>query len=154
MYNVGPYTFAPFKVVWREQSSLLTAAVVEAPKVGKTVVPDHKLMLCACESAEEAHHVCALLNSSPAQFIVKSYAIETSISTHVLNYVRIPKFNPKDKVHARLAESSAACHAAVGSASDEKMAALETANDELAAQLWNLSAPELKDIKFSLADLQ
>lgn len=154
MYNVGPYTFAPFKVVWREQSSLLTAAVVEAPKVGKIVVPDHKLMLCGCESAEEAHHVCALLNSSPAQFIVKSYAIETSISTHVLNYVGIPKFNPKDKVHVRLAESSAACHASVGSATDEEMAALETANDELAAQLWNLSTAELKDIKFSLADLQ
>jgi hypothetical protein len=154
VYNVGPYTFAPFKVVWREQSSLLTAAVVEAPKVGKIVVPDHKLMLCGCESAEEAHHVCALLNSNPAQFIVKSYAIETSVSTHVLNYVRIPKFNPKDKIHVSLAASSAACHAAVGSASDEKMAALETANDELAAQLWNLSTPELKDIKSSLTDLQ
>lgn len=154
MYNVGPYTFAPFKVVWREQSSVLTAAVVEAPKVGKIVVPDHKLMLCACENAEEAHHVCALLNSSPAQFIVKSYAIETSISTHVLNYVRIPKFNPKDKLHVRLAESSAACHAAAASASDSDLSALEAANDELVAQLWNLSAAELKDIQSSLADLR
>ena len=154
IYNVGPYTFTPFKVVWREQASMLTAAVVESPKIGNIVVPDHKLMLCPCDSAEEAHYVCALLNSSLAQFIVKSYALETSVSTHVLNYVRIPKFNPKDKVHVRLAESSAASHGNVGSASDEKMAALETANDELAAQLWNLSAAELKDIKFSLADLQ
>src|SRR5205823_4617425 len=113
MYNVGPYTFAPWKVVWREQTSFLTAAVVKKPKGRNAVVPDHKLMLCPCESGEEAHYVCALLNSSPAQFIVKSYALETSISTHVLNYVRIPKFDAKDKLHVRLADSSVACQAAV-----------------------------------------
>ena len=154
IYNVGPYTFTPFKVVWREQSSVLTAAVVEAPKVGNVVIPDHKLMLCPCDTAAEAHYVCALLNSSPAQFIVKSYAIETSISTHVLDHVRIPKFDPNEKLHVGLAESSATCHTAAPSATDAELTALETANDELAARLWNLSAVELKDIRESLRDLQ
>ena len=50
-------------------------------------------------------------------------------------------------------EVCAACHAAVPSAGDSDLSAIETANDELAAKLWNLSAAELKDIKSSLADL-
>ena len=154
MYNVGPYTFAPFKVVWREVANDIHAGVAEPPKDGeKVVVPDHTLIAVACENREEAHFVCALLNSSPANFIVRGY-VSLHPSPHIMKYICVPKFNSKDKVHVRLAESSSACHAAFGSASDEETTALETANDELAAQLWNLSAAELKDIKFSLADLQ
>ena len=110
-------------------------------------------MLCPCDSLAEAHFICGLLNSSPAEFIVKSYAIETSISAHVLNHISIPKFEPKNKLHARLAESSAACHKATASASDAELESLEAANDALAAELWGLSAAELNDIKTSLADL-
>jgi hypothetical protein len=36
MFNVSDYTFEPFKVVWREQASSVTAAVVEDEKA----VPD------------------------------------------------------------------------------------------------------------------
>jgi methylase of polypeptide subunit release factors len=154
IYNVGPYTFTPFKVVWREQASLLTAAVVESPKIGKIVIPDHKLMLCSCDSAEEAHFVCAFLNSTLAQFIVKSYALETSVSTHVLNYVRIPKFDAKNKQHVRLAENSVACHAVAPSASETDLAKLEKAVNETAAAIWEISDVELRDIESSLADLQ
>jgi hypothetical protein len=111
------------------------------------------LIAVDCESHEEAHFVCALLNSSPANFIVRGY-VALHPSPHIMNYIGIPKFSPKDKLHVLLAESSAACHAAAPSAGDSDLSALETANDELAAQLWNLSAAELKDIKFSLADLQ
>jgi hypothetical protein len=53
-----------------------------------------------------------------------------------------------------LAESSATCHTAAPPATDAELTALETANDELAARLWNLSAVELKGIKESLSDLQ
>jgi Eco57I restriction-modification methylase len=155
MYNVGPYTFSPFKVVWREQASFLTAAVVEAENdLGKPVVPDHKLMLCPCDSAEEAHFVCAFLNSTLAQFIVKSYALETSVSTHVLNYVRIPKFDAKNKQHVRLAENSVACHAAAPCASETDLTKLEKAVNETAAAIWEISDVELRDIESSLADLQ
>lgn len=153
MYNVGPYTFAPSKVVWREQASFLTCAVVGRADGGKPIVPDHKLMICPCGNEEEGHYVCALLNCSIAQFIVKSYALETSVSTHVLNYVCIPKFDAANRLHRLLAQSGAACHAAKAASDDGKLTHLEARNDELAAELWGLSAPELKDIKDSLADL-
>ncbi|MDW8309171.1 MAG: N-6 DNA methylase, partial [Verrucomicrobiales bacterium] len=71
IYNVGPYTFAPYKVVWREQAAFLTAAVSVSPRGQPAVIPDHKLSLCVGSSEDEVHYICALLNSVPSQFIVK-----------------------------------------------------------------------------------
>jgi SAM-dependent methyltransferase len=152
VYAIGPYTFSPFKVVWREVSNSLDAAVCGTHD-SRIAVPDHTLVYIASQSEEEAHYLCALLNSSPANFIVRGY-VALHPSPHIMKYIRIPKFNPKDKVHENLAESSAACHAAAPSATDAELTALETANDELAARLWNLSAVELKDIRESLRDMQ
>ena len=152
VYAIGPYTFSPFKVVWREVSNNLDAAVCGTHD-SRIVVPDHTLVYIASQSEEEAHFLCALLNSSPANFIVRGY-VALHPSPHIMKYIRIPKFDPNDNLHLRLAESSTACHAAAPSATDADLAALETANDELAARLWNLSAIELKEIKRSLSDLQ
>jgi len=152
MYNVGEYTLSAFKVVWREQASFLTAAVVGSHN-GKTIVPDHKLMLTPCNSEPEAHYLCACLSSSISLFTVKSYAIETSISTHVFNYVAIPKFDPANKTHQKLAYLSQQAHKAVVSGDHSKRKEIEQTIDEVAARLWGLTPEELKDIQNSLKDL-
>jgi SAM-dependent methyltransferase len=153
VYNVGFYTFSQHKVVWREQSSLLTAAVASSAAGGKPIVPDHKLMLCPGSSEEEAHYICALLNSVPAQFIVKSYGIETSISTHVFSYISIAAFDSDGKVHRALARNSQACHAAAAGADEARLAELESENLELAAAYWSLGKSEAADIRASLNEL-
>ena len=151
MYNVGTYTFAHFKVLWREVANDIRAGVAEPPKKSdKVIVPDHTLISVGCASHEEAHFVCALLNSSPANFIVRSY-VALHPSPHILNHIRIPQFDPRKKLHVRLAESSEACHSATAAGSD--LESLEITNDALAAELWELSNAELKDIEDSLADL-
>lgn len=152
-YNVGPYTFAPHKVVWREQAAWLTCAVVSDYE-GRMVVPDHKLMLSPFEAEDEAHFVCACLNSSVAQFLVKTYAIETSISTHVFSYLSVPTFDPDQPLHRRLRELSLEAHAAAAAGDGEGLAATEAEIDQLAAQLWGLTDKELRDIQDSLADLR
>ncbi len=83
IYNVGTYTLAPYKVVWREQSREFQAAKISLQDE-RPIIPDHKLMAIACYSEEEADYLAALLGSSPCKLIVKSYAISTSTSTHVL----------------------------------------------------------------------
>jgi len=152
MYNVGPYTLANYKVVWREQASFLTAAVV-GRQDGKPVIPDHKLMLTPCNSENEAHYLCACLSCSIALFTVKSYAIETSISTHVLNYVAIPKFDPANDSHLKLASLSKRAHEATAASEWSKLEEIEQIIDEVAAKLWGLTPEELKDIQNSLKDL-
>ena len=106
---VGTYTFAPWKVVWREQASTMTASVV-GPKNSKPTVPDHKLMLVDCQSEGEAHFVCACLNSSIGQMVAVSYTVEIQMDPHILEHIRIPRYEPKNPVHRRLSELSQEAH--------------------------------------------
>ncbi|MEM0476246.1 MAG: hypothetical protein QW367_01220 [Candidatus Aenigmatarchaeota archaeon] len=39
-----------------------------------------------------------------------SYVIETGISTHILEHVYIPKFNPNNELHLKLSELSKKAH--------------------------------------------
>jgi hypothetical protein len=150
-YNVGPYTFAPYKVVWKEQSSELQCAVLSSFD-GKVIVPDHKLMLVAFDDETEAHYVCGILNSTPAQFVVASYTISIQLGPHLLENIKIPKYNPKNETHKELARLSKQCHEKV--AAGISVTDLEEQIDELGAELWVLSKEELKDIKESLEEMR
>lgn len=153
MYNIGPYTMAKHKVVWREQASEFTCAVVGSTG-RKVVIPDHKLMLVACGSAEEAHFVCGLLSSTPAKYVVASYAISTSTTTHVLKHVAVPAFDPKSRVHRAIAAASAVGHRIASSDDRSEISESRQRIDALAAELWGFSKPEVNDLQASLADLR
>ena len=152
MFDVGPYTFAPWKVVWREQASTMTASVV-SPKNGKPVMPDHKLMLVDCASEDEACFVCACLNSSVGQMVAVSYAVEIQMTPHILEHIRIPRFDPGNPVHGRLAELSKEAHAAAARGDAQGLWAIEAEIDQQAAQVWGLSAEELRAVQESLMEL-
>lgn len=149
MYNVGPYTLAPYKAVWREQARTLTCAVVSSARLPhgepKVVVPDHKVLFVPTEREEEAHYIAALLNSCFARLVVKSYALETSISTHLMNFVRIPQFRPEERLHRDLAALAARLQHTPKSSGE-----LQEEIDRLAAELWGLSARELQAVQREL----
>lgn len=150
-FNIGTYTFAPYKVVWKEQSSEFECAVVSSVD-GRVIVPDHKLMLVPFDNEDESHYVCALLASTIARFIVQAYTISTQQSTHILNNIKIPKYVAENETHKDLARLSKQCHekASAGiSVSD-----LEEQIDELAAELWGLTKEEMKDIRESLEEMR
>jgi hypothetical protein len=153
MYNVGAYTLAPFKVVWREQSRQFQAAKV-ASQYGKPIIPDHKLMAVDCYTEEEADYLAALLGSSPCKLIVMSYAISTSTSTHVLEHLAIPKFDPKNQTHTKLAGFSKRCHVASAKGDEETVSKLEEEIDALAAELWDITDKELQIIQKVLGEIQ
>lgn len=151
MFNVGPYTLARHKVVFREIASELTCAVVTAPK-GKPVLPDHKLILCACSSSAEAHYLCALLNSAPARFFAGAYSITTQFSTHLFERIRIPPFRRSNRMHMKLAELSALAHQVAAKSDDKELAKAEREIDRVAARLWGVSSEEMADIRRSLEE--
>lgn len=149
IYNVSEKTFAPFKVVWKEQSSELECAVVSSVE-GRTIVPDHKLMLVPFDNLDEAHYVCAILNSSIARYVVSAYTISTQQSTHILENVRIPKYKPSADCHKELARLSKECHEKVSNAIE--VSVLEEQIDACAAELWGLTNDEVNDISESLEE--
>jgi hypothetical protein len=93
-YNVGSYTYAPFKVVWKEICPEIEAAVIAED--GETIIPDHKLVLVAFDAEEPAYFLSGILNSAPIGLFVRSYAVSTSISGHIFDYVRVPAYSEKD----------------------------------------------------------
>lgn len=151
IFNIGDYTFARHKVVIREISGGLTCAVAGEHE-GKPIIPDHKLVLVALDNANEAHFLCAVLNSSPARLFVESYVISTQFSPHLFRKLAVPEFNAHNKLHVELASLSKRAHKATRQNSQDELAQIAGAIDEIAATLWNLSSDELDDVKRSLSD--
>ena len=151
MYNVGPYTMAEWKVVWREQSSLFQAAFVGL-NTQRVILPDHKLMLAPCTSRQEADFLLGMLNSSPSLLVIRSYVISTSTSTHVLRNVAVPLFKDSDGDHTRLAELSRRRHGKAERKEESELTEVEAEIDEMAAQVWGITDVELKAIQEALAE--
>jgi SAM-dependent methyltransferase len=150
--DISTYTFAPWKVVWRYVASDFIVAVA-TPHDGKPVVPNEKLMLVACASDQEAHYLCATLNSSPIRLAVRGFFVETQIAPHVIERLRIPRFDPKNPVHLRLAELSMQAHEAAKVGDEMRLREIEAEIDLWAAKLWGLSDEELREVQESLAEL-
>ena len=159
IFNVGDYTFAPWKVVWREQSAWFTCAVVR-PQDERPVIPDHKLMLVECQTADEAYYLSSMLNAAPSILAVWAYVISIQQTTHILEKLCIPRYNPANSVHRRLASLSQRAHESASAAyrgDEAAQAELRRVEDEVdraAAQLWGLSEEELTEIRRSLAELR
>ena len=114
--RVGPYTFAPWKVVWKYIASSFVCAVigtVEDPFLGKKLlIPNEKVMYVSTSCQEEAYYLCGVLSSTPVARCVRGYMNPTSISAHVLGRLRIPKFDAGNPVHREIAGLCQAGHRA------------------------------------------
>jgi hypothetical protein len=163
--GVGAYTLAPYKVVWREVAHDLATSVVSTScsnKLGdKVVVPDHTIVYIPCRFLEEAHYLSALLNSSPAGLVIRGY-VALHPSPHILQYIAVPRFDPSNPIHTRLAELSQQAHALAAAQTSEvsetsevsrQLASVEAQVDEAAAELWGITDRELEEIRRSLEEL-
>lgn len=154
MFDVGDYTFAPYKVVWTRIAKI-EAAVVNTLD-GKYIIPQETITLVACNSKEEAHYIASLINSSIFQYGATSYSQaggKSMGSMHVLENIRIPKFDPTNKIHQELAGLSQNAHQAAKIGGEVGLKEIEQRIDKLAAQIWGLAAKELEEIAISLEEL-
>lgn len=117
VYRIGPYTFAPHRVMWQHTGfrGQMRAAVISNAQ--PLPVPDQKVILIATETAAEAHYVCAVLNSEPVAWILRRY-LGIDASTHVMDYSGVERYRPECPEHAQLARLSIAAHDATSSGQD------------------------------------
>jgi hypothetical protein len=122
IYNVGTYTFAPFKVVWPEMSRQFYAAVAtagEVPLAGtRPYVPDHKVFFVAFDTELPAYYLCGLMNAPVFREIVESHVIGTQMGD-VLKHVNLPEFDEQHELHVRLARAVSEAHRLDDSAAHE-----------------------------------
>jgi hypothetical protein len=159
MYNVGPYTVAPIKVVWRRMDRRIRAAVVEeaeSPVLGRRpVIPQETCVLIAVDSLAEAHYVSAVLNSAVVDFLVASHSVGGGKgfgTPGILDFLRLRRFDPADRRHRELSALSREAHAAAadcpplpleegrgeGAGGKGTLTGIQRRIDRLSARLWGL----------------
>jgi hypothetical protein len=144
VFDVGDYTFAPWKVVWRQIAGDLAAAVV-GPVDGKPVVPQHTVALVGLPTEEEAHYLAGLLNAGPAAAAIRSFSSAGTkgfAAPHALARLRVPGFDPGDALHRRIAALSRAFHEAAASPGSEPAASEDRELRDAASALWGLDAAD------------
>lgn len=113
VYNVGDYTFKPWKVIWPEMSSSFYAAVAgsaDVPLVGiRPYIPDHKVYFAAFDDKETAYYLCGLLNSQTVQEWIDAHNVSIQIAD-VFKHLDLPEFRNDDRLHINLAEKVMSAH--------------------------------------------
>ena len=172
LYDIGDYTLTDYKVVWKRIAGGITgkavdfASAVLEPFKGeltdrKPIVPNDSLILIPINEEKEAYYVSGVLNSSPVLFTIASYTYELRMETHITQYIKIPKFNPKEKLHAKISELSKQAHELAKKYYEQndllaydELKKIEDEIDEQVSHLYRITDIQLKEIKKTLAILK
>lgn len=113
IYNVGPYTFAPWKVIWPEMSSHFFAAVAGSAPIPtghvRPYVPDHKIYFASFEDPEPAYYLCSLLNAPMVREWIEAHIVNIQVGD-VFKHMNLPAFDRTDAQHMLLAALSEQAH--------------------------------------------
>lgn len=106
MFNVGPKSLTPIKVVWRRMISPVEAAVV-VDRDRNPALPQETLCFIPCASEPEAAYYAGLMNSdvfNAAALAVSQGSSKSFGAPHLLKLVAMPEYDPKSSIHQRIAE--------------------------------------------------
>ena len=108
IWSTGDYTFAPYKVVWKEMSGggFVAAYVGSSDFCGenKIVIPDHKVYFVPTQSEDEAAYLTAFLNSHMVADAINAYSSALSLGTSVTDYLNIPQFDEKNEIMVMMSQ--------------------------------------------------
>ncbi len=136
LVNTNPDIHAPWKVVWKDIVTDFTSAVLGPDAgTGKPVVPDHHVIYAGFPQPDEAHYLCAILNSVVIRSTIKSFGVMTLLAPHVISRLAIPKYDRGSQLHGLLVELSIRTHHLVA-ASVEGAPTAEIVSSLLSSNLW------------------
>lgn len=143
-YNIAEYSFSRYRVVWKHMANDIFAAVISQHKTlfgYKTVVSTHTTSLIPTENEDEAHYICAIINSNPVREFIKTYssAGRGFGAPSVMNHVGIAKFDLKNKLHQKLAYLSKTLHDYKQKDNPDKIETSEKEVDSVVCELFRIS---------------
>lgn len=151
MYDIDRYTLAPTKVVWRRMDRQVNAAVVEEttdPFLGRRPsIPQETCVLIETQTGDEAHYLCAVLNSAIVNLLVKSHSVRGGKgfgTPSMLDYLSVRRFNRSLSEHKQLVALSRKAHELASQEQD--FATIQRGIDEIAASLWGVAKSDLAEI--------
>ena len=115
MFGIGEYTVARYKVVWKRMANDIFASVIsqfKTPFGYKKIIPSDTTSLFATTNNNEAHYICAIINSTTIREFIKSFssAGRGFGAPSVMNHVGILKFDPNNNIHKKLCDLSKQLH--------------------------------------------
>jgi hypothetical protein len=158
--------------VWKRIAGAITgkavsfACAVMEPISGRPVIPDDSTILVVASSPEEAYYIAGFLNSIIARAIIASYTYELRQETHIVDVIKIPKFDQNNGIHRKIAELSKRAHElarcihaerkpsyCTGINAEEELRRVERELDLVVAQLFGLSEEDLREFERLMAIL-
>ena len=141
MFGIGSYTFARYRVVWKRMAARMDATVLTTHKTPfgtKPVIATDTTSLFTAKTADEAHYLCAILNSRTVGEFIRSFSSggRGFGAPSVVKNLAIPPFAEDAPVHRRLTELSSRAHEEVKRGRDT--AKIEEEINEAVEELWNL----------------
>lgn len=138
VYNIGPYSFAPYRVVWKASGGEFGATVIgtfDHPLLGtRPLLASKSVILLPFEHAVPAHFVCGLLNSRLARERIAA-GVRGWVHREALNLLPpMPVCDVGNPLNLRIAKLSMQSHRAT--ATGEPCDEIEGALDAAVARLW------------------
>jgi len=141
MYNINRESFARYRVAWKRMAARMEATVLtlyKTPFGTKPVVATDTTSLFTAKTADEAHYLCAILNSRTVDEFIRSFSSggRGFGAPSVVKNLAIPLFIEGARIHRRLAGLSRRAHEEVRRGRDT--AQIEEEINEAVEELWNL----------------
>lgn len=108
LYDIGEYTFSPYKVVWKALASGMIAVTISTI-AGRLVIPDHNVVMIPIDDEDEAYYLSGILNAEIVSRFVNAY-ISWFFSTHILEHMHIPKYDSGNILHKKIMDLSRKAH--------------------------------------------
>jgi len=141
IFGVGEYTFSKYRVVWKRMSSKMSAVVLSSIKTEfgtKALISTETTALFSVDVKDEAHYLCAILNSEIVNDFIKSFssAGRGFGTSSIMNNFAIPCFNNSNETHKQLAELSEKAHNLVKRG--KSIESIEQKINVVVKKLWNI----------------
>ena len=141
MYNISNLTFSRYHVAWKRMAAKMSVVVLSRIKTDfgtKPLVPTDTTAFFALDNKDEAHYLCAILNSEIINGFIKSFsAAGRGFGTpSIMNNFAIPCFNNSNETHKQLAELSEKAHNLVKRG--KSIESIEQKINVVVKKLWNI----------------
>lgn len=128
LYDIGSYTFSPYKVVWKALASGMIATTISTID-GRLVIPDHNVVMIPVYDEDEAYYLSGVLNAEIVSRFVNAY-ISWFFSTHILEHMYIPKYESGNTIHKQIVDLSKEAHM-IAKRGNDKLKSLEKKLNEI-----------------------
>ncbi|MFQ5801436.1 MAG: N-6 DNA methylase [Candidatus Methylomirabilales bacterium] len=155
MFGVGEYTVSRHKVVWGRIGRSIGADAVSTQE-GRPIVPQETHTFVAVDSKEEALYLAAVLNSLPFNFAAVSYSQaggKSFASPHILENIRVPKFESKRPYCGKLAKVAERAKKAAATSDQAELKKVSAQINETVLEMWGLTQADLKEIEAGYAEI-